>query len=185
MNIQKTKARSVTTGLPERTWTIVPQRAGEPSNEFVYFMYSAGRVKIGYSRGVGGRHKSLSASVPFPPTVILVVSGNIGTEHDLHVRFHKDRLHGEWFSLSSDLRDYLKDHLCDIGRDSLDRAEADFKSYCEQFLAEYKPPPRRSRRPPCAHGMPYGKGCYPCERERDLKVLAKLRPETSFQEATR
>jgi hypothetical protein len=100
--------------------------------------------------------------------------GTVGDEQDLHVRFHADRLHGEWFALSDDLRAHLRPRLCDIGRASLERAEAEFRDYCEAFLASYKAPPRHKPRPTCEHGMPLSGICAPCERERDLKILEGL-----------
>jgi len=42
-----------------------------------------------------------------PPVVLLVMKGGVPAEKKLHRQFAKDRLHGEWFSLSKDMRTFL------------------------------------------------------------------------------
>lgn len=171
VNVAETNGRSVTRWLP--TYTLLPPDAG--GCDFIYFAYSAGRIKIGYSQLVSGRIKQLATSAPFKPILVLVIPGKRGDEQDLHIRFHEDRLHGEWFRISDTVREYLRPRLCDIGRDTLDRAEGEFKTYCDEFVAGYTAPPKRSKRPLCAHGRPNGNLCAHCERERDLKVLEELK----------
>lgn len=162
--------------MAEITYTFLPTAPGAPrmGGNIVYFMYSGGRVKIGYSGGVDGRHKQLRTAGAFPPVVLLVMSGDKGAESDLHIRFAADRLHGEWFALSKELRSYLRGRLCDVGRASLDRAEAEFRDYCQSFLEGYKPPAKHKPRPHCEHGMPLGATCPPCERVRDLAILEQI-----------
>lgn len=161
------------------TYTALPAREGDPINQFIYFAYSAGRIKIGYTRGTFVRHKQLTYTGPFPPVIVLVMCGTIADEHGLHSDFDADRLHGEWFSLSEALRTYLRRRLCDIGRASLEQAEAEFRDYCEAFLATHRPAPTHKPRKHCAHGMPAGTICAPCERERDLAILERLQLEES------
>lgn len=178
MNIQKTSGRSVTEGLPESSWTMLPPHINAPSNEFVYFAYSAGRIKIGYSAGAAGRIKRLRASGAFPPELVLVMHGRMGDEQDLHIKFSSDRLHGEWFNLSKELRAYLRKRLCDVGQATLDRAELEYRDACRYFLDGFVAPPRRVMRAHCSHGMPLGSVCSPCERERDLAVLKQIKDGT-------
>lgn len=163
------------------TYTVLPAHYTAPRNEFVYFMYSGGRIKIGYSRGTEGRLKTLKTSGPFPPVIILVMHGTMGDEADLHVRFHDSRLHGEWFVLSKDMRTYLRARLCDQGRAALELAEAEFMAYCEAFLNDWKPLRRHKQRPTCEHGMPLGTICPPCERKRDLKIVEQINAGTYSQ----
>jgi hypothetical protein len=137
-------------------------------------MYSGGRIKIGYSRGAEGRLKTLKTSGPFKPVILLVLNGNMGDEADLHVRFQADRLHGEWFTLSKDMRSYLRARLCDVGRATLQAAEAEFGAFCEAHLAAWKPVHHYKPRPVCDHGMPLGCICPPCERARDLDIVARI-----------
>jgi len=178
MNIQKTSVGKVTQVLPERTWTLLPAHADAPRNEFVYFAYSAGRIKIGYSTGTEGRIKQLRASGAFPPILIMVMPARLGDEQDLHVSFHLDRLHGEWFNLSKELRAYLRKRLCDIGRATLDRAELEYRDACRDYLDGFTAPPRRSVREHCEHGMPLGAVCAPCDRRRDLAIVESIKNGT-------
>lgn len=153
---------------------MLPAHVDAPRNEFVYFAYSAGRIKIGYTAGAEGRMKRLRASGALPPVLILVMHGRMSDEQDLHIRFHIDRLHGEWFNLSKALRAYLRKRLCDFGQASLDRAELEYRDACQYFLDGFTAPPRRAMREHCEHGMPLGSLCAPCERTRDLGILESI-----------
>lgn len=140
----------------------------------VYFMYGAGRVKIGFSTGLVNRHRAMKLAHPFPPVVLLVIDGGEKLEREFHKRFAADRLHGEWFALSVALRRFLMSRLCGRGRASLEAAEAQFRDYCESFVEGYKPPAKRKPEDLCSHGKPKHHRCQPCERDRDLAILATL-----------
>jgi len=105
-----------------------------PLGRIVYFIYCAGRVKIGHTGDLHGRLKQLAIHSPAPLTAVLVVKGGREVEQELHDRFAADRLHGEWFRLSDPLRGLLRNRLCPVGRASLRKAEADFKAHCEEIL---------------------------------------------------
>src|SRR4051812_23863140 len=107
-------------------YTHLPPHYDAPHGQFVYFMYSAGTIKIGYSRSPESRERGLGHHSPFPPVIVLVINGTVEDEQALHIRFYEDRICGEWFALSPALRDYLKARLCDEGRATLERAEALF-----------------------------------------------------------
>lgn len=144
-----------------------------PTSDCVYFMYSAGRIKIGFSNGVDQRQLALAGAGPFPPVVVLIMRGSIKDERAMHQKFASARLHGEWFALDKKLRSYLSSRLCDVGRASLDKAEAEFRDFCKGFLDGYKAPKRKPR-PSCDHGKPYGNHCYICERnvaEARIKLI--------------
>ena len=160
-----------------RTYTMIPARHDAPSGQYIYFVYSAGRIKIGFTRTTDVRHKQLTSTGPFPPVLILLIPGAIQDEQALHTQFADDRLHGEWFTPSETMRNYLRRRLCDIGRASFEKAEADFYDYCEAFAASYRPPPVHKPRKHCDHGMPIGAICPACGRERDLAILDRLNKE--------
>jgi hypothetical protein len=126
--------------MTDQTCTVLPRRDGDVSTGFVYFAYSAGRIKIGYSRGTAVRQQQLATAGPIDPVMILLIHGGPKDEAALHVQFAEERVRGEWFVLSDHLRVYLSRRLCDIGRASLDRCETEFKAYCEAFLCQYKAP---------------------------------------------
>lgn len=141
----------------------------------VYFMYSAGRIKIGYSAELRARHMGLKKSGPYPPVLLLLISGTEKDERKLHAKFEGDRLHGEWFALSPKIRSFLNTRLCDRGLASLEKADADFRDCCASFIQGYKTPPKRQPRQVCEHGLIIHHPCKACERERDLKILEKIR----------
>lgn len=120
---------------PEPTYTFW-RRPNDtfPLGPIVYFMYSAGRIKIGFSDGLRSRVETLKGANPFPPVVLLVVSGGLDVERQFHARFAEDRTTGEWFRLSPTLRAFFRARLCPVGRASLKKCEADFKAYCEEIL---------------------------------------------------
>lgn len=70
--------------------------------------------------------------------------------------------------------------LCDVGRASLEKAEAEFRDYCQIFVAGYRPlekkialPKSERPKPVCDHGKLLSRSCPECERERDR--VAKLK----------
>lgn len=148
-----------------------------PQGDVVYFMYCAGRIKIGTTTGIDQRQAALTGGSPFPPVTVLIIDGARKHEVALHERFVADRLHGEWFTLSRKLRNFLTLRLCDTGRATLDRAEADFVAFCSTVAGAYKRPKRKPR-PLCAHGKPLHQSCHPCERERALKTIAAIEAGT-------
>lgn len=144
-----------------------------PKGDVVYFMYCAGRIKIGVTNGIDQRQAALTGGSPFPPVTLLIVDGSRSAEAALHKRFAGARLHGEWFSLSNKLRKFLILRLCDTGIASFDRAEAQFVEYCQGLVTSYKRPKRKPR-PLCEHGKPMHQACHPCERALALERLAEI-----------
>ena len=167
---------------PDPTFTLWGFPEGtEFTPNIVYFMYSAGRVKIGYSGGIRGRHKTLKTAGAIPPVVLLVMKGGEAEEKRLHRQFANDRLHGEWFSVSKDIRTFLRQRLCEVGRATLEKAENEFLDYCRGFVDEHRPLgkplqlPRKDRpKPVCLHGVRLSATCPHCERERDLAILEQI-----------
>jgi hypothetical protein len=161
---------------PDPTYTFWGHPNDQPlPQSIVYFMYSGGRIKIGFSTGLRGRHNGLKKAGPFPPVVLLIMEGGEEVERPLHQRFAEDRLHGEWFNLSPKLRNFLRGRLCDRGLASFEDAELAFRDYCAAAVASYKEPPKRKPRPVCEHGLILHHPCPDCERDRDLKILEGLK----------
>lgn len=174
---------------PDPTFTLLgfPDGAEYAAN-IVYFMYSAGRIKIGYSGSIRSRHRGLRNAGPFQPIVLLVIKGTEALEKKLHRQFAKDRLHGEWFAISNDMLTYLRQRLCETGRGSFERAQAEYHDHCMSFVAAHKPLgkplvlPRKDRpKPVCAHGVIAWLRCAPCERERDLAIVESVNNGTYTQ----
>lgn len=80
----------------------------------VYFVRAeTGPVKIGYTSGRAWyRHalhrlSSLQSYSPVELRLLAFLPGSQEDERRLHRVFKRDRLHGEWFSLSDDLADLI------------------------------------------------------------------------------
>lgn len=73
----------------------------------VYFVYCAGRIKIGYTANVKRRMIHLATHSPAPAVLLLTIRGSKLDEAGYHEMFAADRVHMEWFRLSYDLREFL------------------------------------------------------------------------------
>lgn len=145
-----------------------------PHAYFVYFIYCAGRIKIGRAADVERRISHISTGSPFRPTIILTVSGSLSAEKELHARFAEDRVHREWFRLSDHLRRYLIKRLCPAGLEAFRKAEEEFLEGLRP--APESPGPRKWQKPKkrCGHGKPLSQSCAKCTREAALKVYDDL-----------
>ncbi len=78
-----------------------------PDGTFVYFiqMGEDGPIKIGHSRDVGRRLKSMQTSCPALLRLLGTIAG--AQECLVHVRFHHLRIAGEWFRAEPDLLDFI------------------------------------------------------------------------------
>lgn len=75
----------------------------------VYFVtpIRSRRVKIGTSTDFPSRLKAIQATNHVPLSVLLLMPGDIGTEGQLHQRFRKYRVRGEWFTLSDEIKTFI------------------------------------------------------------------------------
>jgi hypothetical protein len=93
----------------------------------IYFIYCAGRIKIGRTSDIVRRLPDLVT--PFPTTLLLMVPGGPDEEMDFHNQFACDRAHREWFRLSRDLRKFLLKRLKPKTARLLEGAEAAFQKH--------------------------------------------------------
>lgn len=147
--------------------------ASAPHAYYVYFIYCAGRVKIGRAVDVKQRLSSISTGSPFRPTMLLAVSASLSGEREIHARFAEDRVHREWFRLSDYLRRYIVRRLDAEGLAAFRKAEDDF---LESFLPGVAEGRRAWKKPPklCSHRVPMSKPCAKCTKEADMRVYAEL-----------
>lgn len=80
----------------------------------VYFIQEvtgeeAAPIKIGYARDPIARLRELQCGNSKPLILGTYIDGNRGLERRLHVRFAKDRIRGEWFTSSKELREFIVD----------------------------------------------------------------------------
>jgi hypothetical protein len=97
----------------------------EPSH--VYFIYSAGLVKIGFSADWLSRTDRICGAGPHEARVILVMPGDRKMEAGYHALFSDYRANGEWFRCEGKMREFLMAFATDVGREELQLAEEDFK----------------------------------------------------------
>ena|GEM_PF-5156835 len=76
----------------------------------LYFIECAGLIKIGFSkRSLVQRLKDFKTGNPSKITLCLFQWGTMDDEKDLHKTFASDRVHGEWFRPSNELKQYILD----------------------------------------------------------------------------
>lgn len=80
----------------------------------IYFIKSGdnGPVKIGYAVNITDRMEQLQTANPEKLEVILSLPGTFHKEKEIHEQFKHNRLRGEWFEYSDDLKRYI-DEVCD------------------------------------------------------------------------
>ena len=78
-------------------------------DEWVYFVRgeTTGHIKIGYSTDCANRIVQLQNGAPERLVMICTTHGDRRLEKQLHERFAKDRVHGEWFAPSAELLDFI------------------------------------------------------------------------------
>lgn len=75
----------------------------------IYFVQgiTGGPVKIGYAANVRARLADLQCGSPVRLRLLKVIDGGVPEEQALHRRFAADRLHGEWFRPTPEMRDLI------------------------------------------------------------------------------
>lgn len=81
----------------------------EFETSWVYMMYCGGRIKIGTTVDLAHRLTHIQGSNPLPVSVIWAIGGGRLTEKALHKEFAAERIRGEWFDLSDQIRNFIDD----------------------------------------------------------------------------
>jgi hypothetical protein len=74
---------------------------------YVYMIYGGGRLKIGTTKDLIDRLDTLQNTSPNTLQIVWCAIGDRKYEKKLHAMFATDRLHGEWFNVSDDIRAFL------------------------------------------------------------------------------
>ncbi len=96
---------------PRTSGPIVRSPAG-----WVYFIQCAppvGPVKIGWSKSLEQRLSQLRMCNPYPLLLCLATPGGRDLEEALHVRFSKQRIHGEWFTFLGPVLNHINEQARD------------------------------------------------------------------------
>ena len=75
----------------------------------VYFAYTGGHVKIGYSKRVSARLGQLQTGCATPIQLLGTMPGGLAVERRVHRQFDHLRLDGEWFVAHPDLMAYIRE----------------------------------------------------------------------------
>lgn len=87
------------------------KRASAAYKGFVYLIQSpTGAYKIGRTTNPNDRMKTFSVKLPFEVDYVCVIQTDdmYGLESQLHNKFAKNRVNGEWFALTPDEVEYIK-----------------------------------------------------------------------------
>lgn len=76
----------------------------------IYFIRHGNDVKIGYTKDVATRLRTLRTATANDPVVLGVMDGDLAAERDLHARFSHLHVAREWFSLGTDIVEYIEAH---------------------------------------------------------------------------
>ena len=82
----------------------------ETKEEYIYFIQQGddGPIKIGYSTDVTERIRRMRTCSPYEIYIRLVISGNLDFEKNIHKKFKKYKMRGEWFQNTKEIREYIK-----------------------------------------------------------------------------
>lgn len=67
-------------------------------------------VKIGYTNDIKNRLQVIQTGYPRKLEVFTTINGDMKLERQLHDKFSKYRLHGEWFELCEEINDYIENN---------------------------------------------------------------------------
>jgi hypothetical protein len=90
--------------VPSKRLVTVYEEIDWPVGPCVYFIGTPeGPVKIGFTTNVNKRLPTIQVSSPVRLKVLAILPGSRVNEGGLHVRFARQRLHGEWFSMTDEM----------------------------------------------------------------------------------
>lgn len=82
-----------------------PERPGTSHDPIVYFLVVGDTVKIGTTIN---KRQRFATMLPPGAEIALEMPGSYSLEHRLHARFAAHRLEGEWFALSDEIKDFIR-----------------------------------------------------------------------------
>jgi hypothetical protein len=81
-----------------------------PPPSVVYFISCRDCVKIGIARDTAFRLREMQVHCPYEMTLLGVTDGGRSVERGLHQRFARYRIRGEWFSLSDEIQQFIREN---------------------------------------------------------------------------
>lgn len=74
----------------------------------IYFINHTEYLKIGYTSDINKRITDLQVSCPVKLTLVGLIDGDMVDESALHEKFRKFHSHGEWFTYTKELYQYVQ-----------------------------------------------------------------------------
>jgi len=84
------------------------QKQAEKKQQFVYFLQSGERIKIGLARDPIRRLRTLQTGNATELKLLAVVAGDGSLERAIHAKFESARVSGEWFVRCGDLEEFIE-----------------------------------------------------------------------------
>ncbi len=107
-NMRHPKIRKILDGrMGEGLCRVVRSRRIRPSVYFVQAI-AGGPIKIGMARDVVSRLNHLQVASPVKLALLGTIPGGRAVERRLHEKFSANRLHGEWFTPTRELLEYVR-----------------------------------------------------------------------------
>lgn len=75
----------------------------------IYFIRQDSTVKIGCTKNIKIRLSDLQVSNPHELSVLLLINGSFKEEERLHSLFVDDKVRGEWYFLSDEIKEFIKE----------------------------------------------------------------------------
>jgi hypothetical protein len=94
--------------IPKAGWRLDRMGPLPIGSMVIYFVRVGEFVKIGQTRNLALRVRSLQSSNPHPVEVLAVVYGTLDTELCLHDVFSEHHARGEWYHEKGTLAEFLK-----------------------------------------------------------------------------
>lgn len=126
-NIHRTEASNLTEVLPRLRLgrEELTELLEAPSH--VYFIYSGGFLKIGFSTNWRERVDGVCQGCVHPAEMVLVMPGDRSMEAEYHALFHEYRFDREWFRCEGKVREFLLRFTTEVGREVFTLAEESFQ----------------------------------------------------------
>jgi hypothetical protein len=86
---------------PDGLWCVIDTK---DANCCYFIGGDDGPVKIGHSQYPQGRLMDMINHSPVPLKILAVTHGGRTQEVEYHIRFHRHRLHGEWFERTPEIQ---------------------------------------------------------------------------------
>lgn len=99
-----------------QTAAVTEEKPQAGTRRFVYFAEATGlgRVKIGVANDPQTRLRGLMTGSAVSLSLIGIMPGDESLEREIHEKFSAFRTHGEWFDLSEEIREFIREQGVEV-----------------------------------------------------------------------